>query len=62
MVFGARFSRLYRENGTFAAKTLTRAKIFPPATKTISEAPLSLTEELNHLVLPAELHESYFLK
>ena len=59
-VFGARFSRLCRENDSFAAKTLTRAKTFPPATQTISEAPLSLTEELNHLVLPTELHASYF--
>ena len=61
-VFGARFSRLCRENDSFAAKTLTRAKTFPPATQTISEAPLSLTEELNHLVLPTKLHASYFFK
>ena len=31
---------LCREKDSFAAKTLTRAKTFPPATQTISGAPL----------------------
>ena len=38
--FGACFSRLCREKDSFAAKTLTRAKTFPPATQTISGVPL----------------------
>ena len=38
--FGACFSRLCREKDSFAGKTLTRAKTFPPATQTISGAPL----------------------
>ena len=52
--FGACFSRLCREKDSFAAKALTRAKTFPPATQTITGAPLLLTEELKHYVLATE--------
>ena len=38
--FGACFSRLCREKDSFAAKAFTRAKTFPPATQTITGAPL----------------------